>query len=96
MTNERDRFGEPVTPEPLAPVPHDPRCRNGWLPGGDNPAPCPSCKPWLAACPICGTAPFRCELDRSQLRGRCCPQCPHIPPTRKTRRTANNDQEATA
>lgn len=92
---ERDRFGEPVVPVPEATVEHDPRCRNGWLAGGDNPAPCPTCKPWLAACTNCGTARSRCEFDRGQMRGRCCPQCPHIPPTRKSRRKAAADRQET-
>ena len=98
--NRRDRFGEPVADQvPTATTPvHDPACVNGYI-GEDSdrrPIPCPTCKPWLVACPTCGTASSRCEFGRSLLRGRCCPQCPHVPPTRKTRRTKSDDQEASA
>lgn len=92
-----DRYGEHTADQvPPATTEHDPGCRNGWLdPDTEGrPVPCPTCKPWLAACPTCGIARSRCEFDRGLMRGRCCPQCPHIPPTRKTRRT--NDQEASA
>lgn len=90
----RDRYGDPEepTPPPTAPE-HDPRCVNGWLARGDNPVPCPTCKPWLAACPNCGTNRKTCEFDRSNMQGRCCPQCPHIPPVTKTRRKRIQTQE---
>lgn len=91
-----DRFGEPATEQGPAPAPdHDQACVNGWLPPDDEarPVACGVCRPWLAACPTCGKAQNRCEFEKSMV-GRCCPQCPHIPPTRKTRRTAAaNNQE---
>lgn len=93
----RDRYGEPAPAEPVptATVDHDPSCRNGYLGEDDNghPIPCPDCKPWLVACPTCGVAPNRCEFDRGQMRGRCCPDCPHIPPVTKTRRKRIKTQE---
>jgi hypothetical protein len=93
----RDRYGEPAAdPVPAATVDHDPRCRNGYLGEDDNghPIPCPGCKPWLVACPTCGTSTKRCEFDRGQMRGRCCPDCPHVPPVTKTRRKRIKTQEA--
>lgn len=97
VSGRRDRYGEPAPDQPVtAPAPeHDPACLNGWLPPDNegHPAPCPICKPWLATCPTCGTNRSRCETGRSMLRGRCCPQCPHSPPTRKKPR--RSDQEAT-
>lgn len=94
----RDRYGEPVpaVPVPLATVEHDPRCQNGWLGYDDDvlPIPCPTCKPWLVACTNCGTGRKRCEFDRSNMQGRCCPECPHIPPVTKTRRKRIQTQEA--
>lgn len=93
--SERDRFGEPfVQPAPLV-VEHDPACVNGWLPADEEGRPvlCAVCRPWLAACPTCGKAQSRCELERT-LVGRCCPQCPHIPPVTKTRRQRIQTQEA--
>lgn len=93
-----DRFGEPTADQvpPATTTEHDPGCRAGWI-GTDTegrPKPCPTCKPWLVACPTCGAAAIRCEFGRSLMRGRCCPQCPHIPPTRKHRRAAVDAQEA--
>lgn len=83
----RDRFGELVDEQAeTVAVDHDPRCVNGWLGDGDSPLPCPTCKPWLAACSTCGTSRKRCEFDRAKLRGRCCPSCPHTPPVSTHRR----------
>jgi hypothetical protein len=47
------RYGDPefVDDQPADPpvVPHDPRCRRGWLDrDGDRPVPCLTCKPHLA------------------------------------------------
>lgn len=83
----RDRYGELVEQTEDVADEHDPRCINGWLDGHEAPTPCPVCKPWLVACANCGTSRKRCEFDRGQMRGRCCPSCPHVPPTRgrKTR-----------
>lgn len=89
----RDRYGEPVQPPPPATVEHDDRCVNGWLARGDNPIPCPDCKPWLVACSTCGKSRTLCEFERSS-QGRCCPDCPHIPPATKTRRKRIRTQEA--
>lgn len=88
----RDRYGEPaVEPVPQA-TEHDPRCRNGWLELGDNPLPCPTCRPWLVACSTCGKSRKLCEFERGKV-GRCCPDCPHIPPVTKTRRKRIKTQE---
>jgi hypothetical protein len=87
VTERRDRYGEPAQPNTPPPPPaHDPRCVNGWIPAGDMQAPCPVCKPWLAACPNCGKSRTRCEFDRSS-HGRCCPACPHNPPRRRKETT---------
>lgn len=92
----RDRYGEPEPPPPPADVEHDPRCRNGYLGQDDEDHPifCPTCKPWLAACANCGTSRKQCEFDRANMRGRCCPECPHIPPVTKTRRKRIQTQES--
>lgn len=91
----RDRYGEPVQPAPPATTEHDPRCRNGTLGFDDDrrPIPCPTCKPWLVACSTCGKSRTLCEFERSS-QGRCCPDCPHIPPVTKTRRKRTKTQEA--
>lgn len=95
----RDRYGEPVQPMTQATTVHDDRCVNGWLDRSDNPIPCPDCKPWLVACSNCGKSRKLCEFERGKL-GRCCPDCPHIPPVTKTRRKrirkATNEQETPA
>lgn len=94
MTDRRDRYGEPEQPAgPIPPKPHDPRCRNGWLRGGDAPAPCPTCKPWLAACRNCGKSKKLCEFERRAV-GVCCPECPHNPPVTNSRRRRSKTKEA--
>ncbi|WBQ02999.1 hypothetical protein [Kribbella sp. CA-293567] len=95
QAGRRDRYGEPAPSSASMPAPeHDPACVNGWLSADDegHPKPCPVCKPWVAACPTCGASRSRCESGRP-MRGRCCPSCPHDPPTRKKSRRIKTDQE---
>lgn len=76
--------------QPHRAVPHDPRCRAGWL-GEDTdgrPIPCTTCRPHLAhiACRTCSTTWPTCQALVHADHGPCCDLCDHHPAARGARR----------
>ena len=66
----RDRNGD-LVPDDDHQDAHDARCRDGWLGGDDNPAPCPRCRPHLIG-PNAKAARAMLERDlQAQVRTMC-------------------------
>jgi hypothetical protein len=60
----------------------DHTCEDGWT-DKDAARPCRICRPWHFACTTCGVSVRACHDRRT---GKCCPRCPHTPPSLKTTR----------
>lgn len=61
----------------------DHSCTDGWT-DVDEARPCRICRPWHYACTTCGLTVRACH----KLTGKCCPSCPHTPPTTRKKARA--------
>jgi hypothetical protein len=62
---------------------HAATCRGGWLGLDDDERPiaCPRCRPHLlhVPCRTCSVPWQSCQALHAIRRGRCCPECDHLP-----------------